>query len=588
VTRAFGTFVDVLGQRGADVATRDHGLVMLGQDGGEEARMSWRELEASARHIGAALSRRTAPGDRVILLFPSGLEFVQAFMGCLYAGCIAVPLFPPDLRNLDRTLPRLRKLVADASPSLALAPAENLTLLRAGALLLPELRRVSWLSPAACLKEAEDDTRPAPLAPPAPDAVAFLQYTSGSTSQPKGVMVTHRNLVANSEVIHQLAEHSPSSVYVSWLPIYHDMGLIGGVLQPLYMGGQGVIMSPFTFLRRPVRWLEAITRYRGTTSPFPNFALELCVKRVTDEEKPRLDLRSWKVACNGAEPVREDTLQRFSRSFAASGFDPRAHYPAYGLAESTLLVTGGRAGSGARTRWVCQEALAQDRVIEREAGAAGAVAVVGCGQAAAGHRVVIAVRNDGGGTESFRPAADDQVGEIWQSGPSVADGYWQNPTATAESFGARLEGGGDDDRGIAFLRTGDLGFLRDGELYVTGRLKDLIIIGGANYYPQDIERAAEGGARTVLRAGCAAAFCIPHEDQERLVVVAEVRKGQEAAAGAALRAVRQAIIDDIGLVPFRVVLIRPGELAKTSSGKTQRSLMRARFLEGQLRPLGHG
>jgi acyl-CoA synthetase (AMP-forming)/AMP-acid ligase II len=575
MARSFATFADVLSARARDPETAGHGFVLLGPDGREAAAISFAELDEAARKIALALQRKSQPGDRILLLFPSGIDFIKAFMGCLYAGRIAVPLFPPDLKNLEKTLPRFRRLVADARPTLAMAPSENLTLLRGASLLLSELRKVKWLSPAASLKEEAGDFRPQALSA---GAVAFLQYTSGSTSNPKGVMVTNGNLVANSEIIYNLAQHSPSSVYVSWLPIYHDMGLIGGILQPIYMGGRGIIMSPFTFLRRPFRWLEAISSYRGTTSPFPNFALELCIKKVSEEEKSRLDLRSLRVACNGSEPIRADTLRRFSKAFAGCGFDARAHYPAYGLAESTLLVTGGKAFAGARELWVSRAALLENRVVEGQPGASDCVGLVGCGQASAGHPIAIV------DPQTRRRCSADEVGEIWLAGPSVALGYWQNPGATEEHFRARLEGSPEQ----AFLRTGDLGFLKGKELFITGRIKDLIIIGGANYYPQDIEQAAEGAPEAGVRPGCAAAFSIPDEEQERLVVVVELKKTEEASFPGAIKQIRKAIVDEVGVVPHRVVLIPSGTIAKTSSGKLQRGLMRSRYLEGQQQVVHEG
>jgi acyl-CoA synthetase (AMP-forming)/AMP-acid ligase II len=331
-------------------------------------------------------------------------------------------------------------------------------------------------------------------------------------------------------------------------------------------------------LRRPYRWLEAISKYKATTSPFPNFALDLCIKRITEEEKSQLDLSCWTVACNGAEPVREDSLRRFSEAFARCGFNPKAHFPVYGLAESTLLASGGRTGEGARVRWLSRTALQEDRVAECPPGDAEILPVISCGRATVGHRVEIV------DPRSRRRCEAERVGEIWLAGPSVAHGYWRNRVATEEHFGARLE----EEPEQTFLRTGDLGFIRDGELYVTGRLKDVIIIGGANLYPHDIEMAAEKSPDADIRAGCSAAFSLSVEQQERLVIVAESKKLETLKLDDSIKAVRKGIIDGIGVVPYRVVLIKAGTISKTSSGKIQRRLTRAQYLDGQLSCLAEG
>jgi acyl-CoA synthetase (AMP-forming)/AMP-acid ligase II len=585
--RSFATFADVLTARATRSATRDHGYVVVGGDGREEAVASYTEIDARVRALSRRLRARSRPGDRVLLIFPTGIDFIVSFLACLRTGRIAVPLYPPDPKNLEKTLGRFRSLVADAEPRLGLVARDQLRLFQVASLAFAETRRIAWLSPESASEADVDD---APDHQVAADDIAFLQYTSGSTSSPKGVMVTHRNLLANSEVIHGLADHSTNSVYVSWLPVYHDMGLICGLLQPLYMGGRGVVLSPLAFLRRPVRWLEAITRHRGTTSPFPNFALELCMKKVGDDDKARLDLSSWRLACNGAEPIRADTLTRFSAEFARCGFRASAHYPAYGLAESTLLATGGRVDGGARNIRVSRAALADGRVVEVDrdsddaAGADDASTVVSCGAVAHGHHLAIV------DAESSTSLANDRVGEIWLSGPSVARGYWKNDAQTKLAFGASLA----EHPGRAFLRTGDLGFVHHGELFVVGRTKDLIIIGGANHHPHDIERAAESGA-VRLRPGCTAAFSIDDEDQQRVAVVAEVKERGDANDDAsddanddAIRAARAAVIDETGLVPWRIVLVAPGSMPKTSSGKLQRHLVKSRYLARALDLLREG
>jgi amino acid adenylation domain-containing protein len=512
---------------------------------GEEERdhLSYTTLEARARAIAAALSRSVAPGDRALLLDPPGLDFVAAFLGCLYAGVIAVPAYPP--RSSRRTS-RLLAILADARPAVALAAAEPVQRMRSWLERTPETAALSWL--------VTDELDPAPAGwePPAPDgeAVAFLQYTSGSTSTPKGVRVTHGNLLHNEERIRQAFGQSESSVVVSWLPPYHDMGLIGGLLQPLYVGAPCILMPPAAFLQKPLRWLQAISRYRGTTSGGPNFAYELCVRSVFPAEIEQLDLSSWQVAFNGAEPVRRATLDRFATAFAPCGFRREAFVPCYGLAEATLLVTAGA-----------------DRSVR-----SAAELPVRCGPLPAGDEVAVVDPASG------KPCAAGAEGEIWVRGPSVAAGYWNRPAETLETFGAVLPEG----RG-PFLRTGDLGFVADGELVVSGRLKDLIILRGRNLHPQDLEATARE-AHPALAGGMGAAFSVDSDGEERLVIVHEVERHaarpEEIAA-----AVRQAVTEEHEALAYEVVLVSAGRVPRTTSGKVQRRACRELYLQGGLRVL---
>ncbi|MFL5342459.1 MAG: condensation domain-containing protein, partial [Gemmataceae bacterium] len=400
--------------------------------------------------------------------------------------------------------------------------------------------------------------------------MAFLQYTSGSTATPRGVMLTHANLLHNSAVIAQGFDHPHDGTGrgVFWLPLHHDMGLIGGVLQPMFAGGPSVLMPPVAFLSSPLRWLKAISDLRATTSGAPNFAYEYCVRKISPEERVALDLRSWTLAFTGAEPIRADTLDRFAEAFAECGFRREAFYPCYGLAESTLMVTGSIKGRGPLILSVRKSDLEQGRAFVTLADDSAARRLVGCGRPMIGQSVVIADPATG----ERRP--DGEIGEIWTAGASVAQGYWNQPEATERTFGARLADGSGP-----FLRTGDLGFLHDGELFVTGRLKDVLIIQGRNHYPQDIEATVEA-AHVAIRPGCVAAFAVEIDGEERLAVAAELeREFRRSDPAPVLASVREAVAGQHGLEPFAVVLLRTGSIPMTSSGKVQRYACRDAFRE---------
>ncbi|MFI0733788.1 fatty acyl-AMP ligase [Streptomyces sp. NPDC021225] len=538
---------------------------------GEIQELSYGRLGRRSRAIGGLLQERGLAGSRALLLYPPGVEFICGYLGCLAAGVIAVPGVPPQGRSQNhRALTRMKRLIADADVKVILGGRQVMAALDGMEEHLPQLADIARVVTDDIPEDAENTWRAPDIGP---DSVAFLQYTSGSTSAPRGVTVTHGNLMDNQRVLTHGFGHSPDALaehdgdlFVSWLPVYHDMGLIAPVLNTLYLGGTSTLFSPLHFLQRPERWLSAISRFRPHTSGAPNFAYELCLRHATPELLDGLDLRPWRVAFNGAEPVRAATLRRFSDTFAPAGFRRAAFLPCYGLAEATLMVSGsavdapptliGRAGPGARPEPADAE-------------------LVSCGRPGPGMTVVIV---DGDRQEE---CPEGEVGEIWIAGASVARGYWRNALATREVFRASLKDGRS-----GFLRTGDLGFLRDGELFVTGRLKDLLVIDGRNHYPQDLELSAEL-CHPALRPGCTAAFSV--EDGalgEQPVVVAEAAPEAAPEFDRITALIRSTIGEAHGLSVRDVVLVSPGTIPKTSSGKIQRRASRAAYLEGTLSVVG--
>ena len=539
------------------------------QDGATvTASLTYADLDSRARAASVLLRCHAAPGDRVLLLYPPGLEFLVGFFGSLYGGLIPVPAYPPRPQQIDE---RVSAIAADAQPAVALS-TEEIVGRSAGTVAVRGTRgALPCLSIDAVPPEAADDWHPLTVDGA---SVAHLQYTSGSTAAPKGVMVTHANILANLDDMDRGWRHDESSTIVSWLPAFHDMGLVYGLLAPIFARIPCALMPPVVFLQRPVRWLQAIQRFRGTHAAAPNFAYDHCARRVKDEDRAALDLSSWRVAVNGAEPVRADTIDRFCAAFAGAGFDRRAFAPGFGLAEATLKVTAMQAGEGPRVSSFSGSALERGQAVAAPDGDADSRTLVACGAPIADTRVAIV------DPSTAAPVADGRVGEIWVGGPSVAAGYWQQPAESSETFAARTAAGDGP-----FLRTGDLGFLHGGQLYVTGRIKDLVIIRGQNYYPQDIEQTVErSGARA--RPGAAAAFSIDRDGEECLVVALELERGVKPAdRPAQVDLVRAAIASEHELNASDIVLLRIGAIPKTSSGKIQRRACRGAYLDGTLERL---
>lgn len=557
------TLVELLRHR-ASYQPNEQAFVFLVDGESETVEITYAELDRQARRLAAQLINMDLQGERALLLYPAGLEFIIAFFGCLYAGVVAVPAYPP---RRNRSLERIQAIVADAEAPVALTTAAVLERTQPVLDQTPDLRNLKWVCTDRIQAGMEDQwTEPLIRG----DSLAFLQYTSGSTGTPKGVMLTHGNLLHNSALIGYAFEHTRSGVGIFWLPSYHDMGLVGGILQPIYMGRPNVLMSPVSFLTRPVRWLQAISRYRGTTSGGPNFAYELCVSKISDEQKAELDLSSWLVAFNGAEPVRAETIDKFCAAFASCGFRREAFYPCYGLAESTLLVTGGYQALPPIVESFDVKHLETRQAVKADPYAPDSKRLVSSGQNLPDQKIAIV------DPETHIPVRAGQIGEIWVKGPSIAGGYWKRREETEHTFRAQIRGTGEGP----FLRTGDLGFFAEKELFVAGRLKDLIIIRGANHYPQDIELTVER-SHEEIRPSCGAAFTVD-QDSEKLVVVYEVERRPQAVLADILHAVRSQISRDHELQVDSIVLVKAGSIPKTSSGKIQRHACRAAFLSNAL------
>jgi acyl-CoA synthetase (AMP-forming)/AMP-acid ligase II len=536
-------------------------------DGLEETRsLSFAGLLDEAQAVGAALQGRLQAGDRALILAEDPIEFIRAFMGCQLAGVIAVPVVPPFPSHGGARVATLRGLVAVCGARAILSgnPPDFRERLVGVA---PELETTAWIA-----VDEIHTARAAELRAPTmrPRDVSFLQYTSGSTSAPKGVVVTQDALLHNAALLYAIGSYGPEDRLVSWLPLYHDMGLTANVVLALYAGIEAILIPPVVFAQRPGRWLGAISRYGATVSGGPDFAYGHCVRRISAAEREALDLSSWRVAFCGGEPVRAQTLDAFVEAFGRQGFDSAAWVPGYGLAECVVMATAVQGGGGAARLSVESEPLRRGQVVP----GAGQT-LVGCGGELLHRRLEIVDPGTG------RPVDPGAIGEIWIGGPDVCAGYWQQPEQSAETFAARLTGG-DETR---FLRTGDLGFVHGGQLYVTGRQKDLVIVAGRNHYPDDLEATAVAAHAAVLEGGCVA-FAVERDGRESVVLVVSLVP-ERARAGVALERVatrvRAAVSLRHGIAVDEVVLVDRKAVPKTSSGKLRRGASRELYERGELR-----
>lgn len=559
----YRTFTELMLARSA--AHPDREALLLLPDNAERTRpeaVSYRCLDASARRLAGWLQSHGAAGQRVLLMHRSRHRFAVSFLACLYAGAVAVPA-PPGAGRAHHA-ERIAGIVRDTAPCVALTDAA----------LAPETSRLLAQCGHGSTPCLPADVVPAaePWNPPelSPDTVTYLQYTSGSTGHPRGVVVTHANLLANQRAIHEALGTEPGARLGGWLPLHHDLGLVGQLLHPLWLGGTSVMLSAEAFVRYPVRWLEAISRHGITASGAPDFAYDLCVRRITDEQLAGLDLSGWRTAVSGGESVRAETLQAFGERFAPAGFRAEAFVPCYGLAEATLLVSGGRNAEASQERTVDAEALERNQWHEPVPGRP-VRRLSSCGPAAGCDVRIVA-------PETAAVLPEGRIGEIWVRGAAVARGYWRDPGQTARAFHAVTS---DGERG--FLRTGDLGALRDGRLYVTGRLKDVIVVAGRNVYPQDVERTVQ---RVSALFGPGTAFGVPGE-RERVVVVQELRTRSsfDLDLDALAAQVERCLAEEFDVRVGGVLLVRPGTVRRTTSGKVERSAMRELFLGGRIRPL---
>lgn len=555
------TLVDVLNQR-ADQTPGKTAFVFTQDRAAEVTRLSFSELNCHARSFAARLARDAAPGDRAILLFPTGPEFVVAFFGCLAAGIIAVPLMLPR-RTADRDASEA--VTTDCAPKLIITTPE---ILEGRPDISDRFRGFTCMT----VSLADNSSPFFEGHSPTPNDIAYLQYTSGSTSTPKGVVIRHSNLLANLEMIRQQMSNTPQSTNVGWVPLYHDMGLMMGVLQPLYLGAMSVLMPPAAFMQRPLIWLKLIHLYRAEVSSAPNFAFDLCVSRFRPEQMESVDLSCWKLALNGAEPVKAETIARFCETFSPYGFNAGTMYPGYGLAEATLLVSGGSRGHIPHIRVAGRNASQRGKA-PHDPIANKTQTLVSCGHSVPGQQIAIV------DPETRVELGPGQIGEIWISGPHIAAGYWNNLTATAEAFRAKLA----DHTAGDWLRTGDLGLMdNNNQLFVTGRIKDLIIIRGVNHYPQDIERTVQE-AHPAMRRDCGAAFAITDDaGNERLAIIQEVERTHRKHLDVrqVMAQVQEAVIRQHDISVETIALIPPAALPKTTSGKIQRSLAKRLWLDG--------
>ncbi len=535
----------------------------------KEEKITYRELHDKAVNLAVELQQQNIVSERILLMYPPGLEFIIAFFGCLYAGAIPVPAYQP---KLNRSVLRLQTIASDTGAKAALTTKHIIKNLHHKLDHVPDLKKIPWLASDTIAGHNPEKWLKPDLKP---DNIAFLQYTSGSTSDPRGVIVSHYNVLYNQEMIKTGFGHSQDTIFAGWLPLFHDMGLILNIIHPLYLGILSVIMPPASFVRKPVKWLQAISKYKATSSGGPDFSYELCIQKVTEEEKKDLDLSSWTLAFNGAEPIHNETLEKFYHKFKSCGFKKEALYPCYGMAETTLFTSGGDKHSIPIIYKADTDILQKNKAVPAGSSSRKSTYIIGCGTTWLAQKIRII------DPATLTQSPENWIGEIWIHGPNVTLGYWNKPVQTQETFQAYTK----DSKEGPYLRTGDLGFLsEDGELFITGRIKDLIVINGKNHYPQDIEITVEKSSSDLVSHG-SAAFHIQENKSEKLVVVSEVKRTsiRNINIKETARKIYKAVTEYHDIPASHVVFIKPASLPKTSSGKIQRNLCKTEFLNNELR-----
>jgi acyl transferase domain-containing protein/acyl-CoA synthetase (AMP-forming)/AMP-acid ligase II len=564
------TLIDVLRWRALLQPDR-RAYTFLANGETEQDTLTYGELDYRARAIATKLQQRERRNECALLLYPPGLDYIVAFFGCLYAGVVAIPAALP---RVNRPSPHLQAILQDSRATILLTNSKILPSIQSSLVHLPELEKLHWLvSDTFDTTVAEQWRRPDITR----DTVAYLQYTSGSTSSPKGVMISHRNVLHNSMGFANACASTPQSILVAWMPHFHDFGLVYCIVHPLYVGFLSILMPPASFIQQPLRWLNALSYYQATHTGAPNFAYDLCVEKTTTAERTALNLSTLQVAINGAEPVRSSTLENFSTAFESCGFRSTAFMPGYGLAECTLrfstapreehpllLSLQAKELEQGHIATVPDDQLSEEKEVRR---------LVGCGSATDGMTIAVV------DPSTLTRCGEDKVGEIWLQGESVSQGYWKRPEETQQTFQAYLSDTGEGP----FLRTGDLGFIKQDQIFITGRLKDLIIVRGRNHYPQDIEQTVEQ-SHSALRAGCGAAFSVEAHGEEQMVVVQEIeRRGRHNLdVDEVIQHIRRALVEQHEVTPYAIVLVRTGTIARTTSGKVQRRTNRAAFLNKTL------
>ena len=547
----------------------------LSNDNQDETNITYQELHMYAKQLAAYLQHLGLEGQRALLMYPSGIDYVKAFLGCIYANVTPVPVYPP---GLSRNMERLKAIMDDSATNIILTTTQLHSKISFHFSDEISNMNLKWIP----IDDISHDYRDQWSQPKVDkESLAFLQYTSGSTSSPKGVMVTHGNILHNEAMIKAACQHNKDTVMLGWLPMYHDMGLIGNILQPLYLGAKCVFMSPMDFLQKPFRWLSAISKYKATISGGPNFAYDLCLKKITDEQKMQLDLSSWEVAFNGAEPVRYETIQKFARAFKDCDFKLNQFFPCYGMAEATLFITGNEKLTKPVSKGFCKESLLENKAIERPINSEDSVKLVGCGMTWLDQKVEIV------NTDSLSKCALNEIGEIWVKGDSIAKGYFGREQETNYAFNNTVK----DTNENGFLRTGDLGFFHEGQLFVTGRLKDVIVLRGKNHYPQDIELTVEKADEAII-SGASAAFSVDINGEEKLIIVAEIERKYrprphkerelKGYLDNVLRSIRQQVMEEHEVQPYSIYLLKTSSIPKTSSGKIQRRACKNAYLNNGL------